>query len=433
MKTLFPKQKEAHDFFADCHRRSPHLNTLDTSHVGTGKTVVASHLAKSLNRPVAVICPKAVIPSWQRELQESGIEPLFVINYEKIRTGKTEWLTKRGKKIMTWHLPEDTLLLVDECHKMGGAYTQNAQMLIAAKNAGCHLHCMSATAAEDPTQMRALGYALGLHSLNKAEAPLRSWYGWMMQNGCRQNDWGAWELRHRSKLTDIRDTMYGSFAKRLTVEDFPDSFRQNRVFVEPIEFADSKKIAKAYSDLGLTPDIVRQYIEEGTVEDSDFVIVNILRARQLAESFKVREMVEMAEDLLTESNSVVLFVNFRETADALSTALKCGAIVGGQKADERQQLIDDFQSDKTHVLVVNISAGGTGISLHDVNGNRPRVSLISPSFNVKEYMQALGRIHRNGAKSDALQKILVASDTIEEVVMDAIDKKTVNLKMLHES
>lgn len=433
MKTLFPKQKEAHDFFTDCHRRSSHFNTLDTSHVGTGKTVVACHLACSLNRPVAVICPKAVIPSWRRELQESGIEPLFVLNYEKIRTGKTEWLTKRGKKIMTWHLPEDTLLLIDECHKMGGAYTQNAQMLIAAKNAGYHLHCMSATAAEDPTQMRALGYALGLHSLNKAEAPLRSWYGWMMQNGCRQNDWGAWELRRRSKLTNIRDKMYGSFAKRLTAADFPDSFRQNRVFVEPIEFADSKKIAKAYSDLGLTPDIVRQYIEEGTVEDSDFVIVNILRARQLAESFKVREMVEMAEDLLAEGNSVVLFVNFRETADALSTTLKCGAIVGGQKADERQQLIDDFQSDAAHVLVVNIAAGGTGISLHDVNGNRPRVSLISPSFNVKEYMQALGRIHRNGAKSDALQKILVASDTIEEVVMAAICEKAGNLKLLHES
>ena len=103
MKTLYPKQQEAFDFFLAKHKLD--LNSLDTSHVGTGKTVVAAHLAKTLNRPVAVLCPKSVIPSWERELKETGIEPLFVLNYEKIRTGKTEWMSKRGKKIMTWNLP----------------------------------------------------------------------------------------------------------------------------------------------------------------------------------------------------------------------------------------------------------------------------------------------------------------------------------------
>ena len=106
MKKLYPKQQEAFDFFLAKHRLD--LNSLDTSHVGTGKTVVAAHLAKVLKRPVAVLCPKSVIPSWERELKETGIEPLFVLNYEKIRTGKTEWMSKRGKKIMTWHLPEKT-------------------------------------------------------------------------------------------------------------------------------------------------------------------------------------------------------------------------------------------------------------------------------------------------------------------------------------
>ena len=85
-------------------------------------------------------------------------------------------------------------------------------------------------------------------------------------------------------------------------------------------------------------------------------------------------------------------------------------IRGGQKVDDRQDIIDAFQRDEEHVLVINTAAGGTGISLHDINGNRQRISLISPTFNVKDHLQALGRIHRNGAKSDAIQKILVASD-----------------------
>ena len=428
MKTLFPKQQQAHDFFKTQHLAGK--STLDTSSVGTGKTIVACHLAKTLNRPVAVICPKAVIPSWQREMAECGLEPLFVMNYEQLRTGKTQWVTLHGKKTYKWHLPEDTLVLIDECHKAKGPYTKNAQIVVALISAGFKVHMMSATAAEDPTEMRATGYALGLHGLNKPEANLKSWFGWMISNGCQQNPWGAWEFIRKSKLKELNQIMYQSNVYRLTVSDFPDSFRENRVFVEPVEFTNLKKIAKAYEDLGITPEIVTQYIENGTVMDSDHVLVNILRARQLAESFKVNDLAEMARDLVSEGNSVVLFVNFRESAEALAAALDCKMIVGGQSAAERQKAIDDFQADDDVVLVVNISAGGTGISLHDINGERQRVSLISPTFNVKDHLQALGRIHRNGAKSDALQKILVANGTIEEVVMKAVAEKTQKLNDL---
>jgi superfamily II DNA or RNA helicase len=430
MKTLYPKQKEAFDFFSI--KQKSGSNTLDTSHVGTGKTVVAAHLAKSLNRPVAVICPKAVIPSWERELKETGIEPIFVLNYEKIRTGKTEWMSKRGKKIMKWDLPEDTLVLVDEVHKCKGPYTQNAQLLVSLVAQGYSIHAMSATAAEDPTEMRPLGFALGLHSLNKPTDTTKSWFGWMMQFGCRQNEWNAWELRAKSKLSDLNKVMYSRNVKRLTVDDFPDSFKANRVFVEPVAFGSAAKIAKAYKDLGITPEIITRLLEDGTVEDSDWVLVNLLRARQLAESLKAKDMADMAKDYVEQGHSVVLFVNFTDTADTLQKLLECPAIVGGQTADERQQVIDDFQDDKEHVIVVNIAAGGTGISLHDINGNRQRISLISPTFNVKDHLQALGRIHRNGAKSDAIQKILVASESIEEHVMRVIEQKSDNLNTLHQ-
>jgi hypothetical protein len=46
-------------------------------------------------------------------------------------------------------------------------------------------------------------------------------------------------------------------------------------------------------------------------------------------------------------------------------------------------------------------------------------------------VQCLGRIHRNGAKSDAIQKVLFASDSIEEVVIKALQRKIENLTTLH--
>jgi len=427
MKTLFPKQEDAHRFFTITQHQGH--NTLDTSDAGTGKTVVAAALAKSLGHPVAVLCPKQVIPSWERELKDMGVDPLFVINYEKIRGGRTKWMTKSGKKIMKWMLPMGTLLLVDEIHKCKGPYTQNAQIVLSLVNQGYQIHGMSATAAEDPTEMRSLGYMLKLHSLNKADKPLRSWYSWMTRLGCEKDFWNQWRLTKKSKLKDLRESMYGISTDRLSVQDLPDAFKENRIFVEPIQFKNLAKIKKAYKDLGLTPEILEQYIENGTVENSEHVIVNIIRARQLAETLKVPDLVEMAEDLMLEGLSVVIFVSFKETVESLCEKLQCDRIEGSQKSD-RQQVIDDFQADKTTCIVVNTAAGGTGISLHDVNGERPRVSLISPQFSAKDHVQVLGRIHRNGMKSDALQKILVASGSVEEAVMSSMQRRLDNLAIM---
>ena len=432
MKTLYPPQQKAAEHFLGCLKQGRH--TLDTSEVGTGKTVVAAYLAKQLGMRVAIICPKAVITMWDREMIEMGVEPDCVMNYERIRTGKTAFLSKKGKKIMTWLFEEPTFVIFDEVHKCKGPWTQNAQLLISlvqqAKEGGHLIHAMSATAAEDPTEMRSLGFMLGLHKLNKRP---NSWHNWMNRNGCSVDNWGKWKLLSRKKLKAVHCTMYGEegAAYRLTINDFPDSFKENRVFIEALEFKDSKKILEAYDDYGVTPDIVEQYLEKGSVTEHEFDIVNILRARQLAESLKVPDIVEMTGDLIDQGKSVVIFVNFKDTAQALTEQLDCLSIIGGQNQYQRQAQIDDFMLDEKRIIVVNIAAGGTGLSLHDTQGLYPRVSLISPTFSAKDHLQALGRIHRNGAKSHALQKILVAAGSVEETVVKSITAKLENLNTLH--
>jgi SNF2 family DNA or RNA helicase len=60
------------------------------------------------------------------------------------------------------------------------------------------------------------------------------------------------------------------------------------------------------------------------------------------------------------------------------------------------------------------------------------MSLISPTFNEKEYVQVLGRIHRAGAQSPALQRVLVASKTIEEKIIAKLEEKRKDMAALHE-
>jgi len=261
------------------------------------------------------------------------------------------------------------------------------------------------------------------------------WVSWMKRHGCVQDYWGKWKLVDTEKLKPIREQLYKYSTRRLTVDDLPEQFRYNRIFIEPVQFKDARKIRKAYDDLDLTPEILEAYLSEESTEgmendSEDSIMVQILRARQLAEALKAPDIAEMAQEHMRDGSSVVIFVNFRETLAALCELLDCPFIQGGQKASERQQVIDDFQANKIRCVVVNSAAGGTGISLHDKSGDHPRVSLISPMFSAKILTQVLGRIHRNGMKSDALQYVLVAANSIEEKVMKVVNRKLTNLRTL---
>lgn len=429
MKSLYEPQQRALDTFVAYATAHKHA-TIDSSMVGTGKTVVACALAKALGVPVGVVCTKSTICSWQRELADAGCAVEFVTNYEKIRTGNTPWLKKVGKKIMRWAVPPETLLVFDEVHKAKGAFTQNAQLVISAVTQGYRLHLMSATACQDPTEMRAIGYALGLHSLNNTTATSYSWHSWMAKNGCKMDFLKQWRLKDMRALATLRKQIYGNNGCRLTIADFPDSFRNNEIHVLPVAVN-----VNPYTKEQITEADANAFVEDGVLPAEDkeeLFIVRLLRARQAAESAKISHLVELAENFTEEGAAPVVFTNFRETAAAIAEKLKCGCIEGGQTSAQRQQLIDDFQEGRTHALVCNIEAGGTGLSLHHCNAAaRPRVSLICPSFNAKSFVQVLGRIHRNGALSDAAQYVVVAADTVEESVVETTRRKVAQMLELH--
>jgi len=427
MKTLFPRQEESKNRLLAALRT--YGGALDSSHTGVGKTVIACRVADEHPLPVAVICPKIVIPHWERELAEVGIKPRFVTNYEKIKRGGPQ-LLKTGKKSYRWTLPEQTLIIWDEVHKCAGAFSQNAQMLVAAKQAGHHNLMLSATACQDPTEMRSIGYVLGLHSLNKAAGDLTSWFAWMKALGCRQDPWRKWLPGPVWRLAPLNKQMYSANCVKLTPMDLPLAFSDNQVLAEPLAFSGLSDIVSFYKDSGITPDILQKLEDGAGVEPH--VLAEIMQARRLAEIAKVPDIVAMVADARVEGFSVVVFLNFTDTLNTLKTMIpEAGVIHGRQTGDERELEVDNFQTNRTRVILCIASAGGVGVSLHDVHGGHPRMSLISPSFSLKEHIQVLGRIHRAGGKTPALQRILIASKTIEEKILVALEKKRKSLDALH--
>lgn len=173
-----------------------------------------------------------------------------------------------------------------------------------------------------------------------------------------------------------------------------------------------------------------EHLNKTTFDGEDENILTVmLRARQRVELLKADTIIDLANEFLEEKKSVVIFVNFNETLDYLKSNIgikvnnKISLIHGGQTMKERQHQIEKFQNNEHKVIISNIRSGGVGISLHDVHGGHPRVSLISPSWSAQDLLQALGRIYRAEGKSKCLQFLVFCAGTIEDQICEVVKEK----------
>jgi len=407
-----------------------HKSALDSSETGTGKTIVGAEIASraiTTDRvPVLVVCPKAVIPSWERELKDRGVSNAQVINYDKLRGGKTPY-GHWDKRRWVWDLDDHALIIFDEAHKCGGVDTKNAKMLIEAKDR-FRVLMLSATLASSPTQMRAAGYLLGAHGLG-------NFWQWCLKNGCVKNRWNGIDFTGGAQHIEAIAGQIAHRCSRMTVADMAEHFAETQIVTEPLDFGD--EIGAIYDEMEAELAALEASSKTDKKNSAAEALVAQLRARQRVELLKVPVMVEMAEDLLAENKSVAIFVNFDATLQALvqrwgTTVMSCGVIHGKQSADERQLHIERFQNDDIRIIICNTAAGGVGISLHDVTGKHPRAAIISPDWNEKNIVQVIGRVHRAGGKTPSMQRILFAAGTVEEKVEKSVRKKISNLNLLNE-
>lgn len=423
--SLYPPQQTSRDALVEALQSQG--AALDSSDMGTGKTLKAVEVAKTMHLTPLVVCPKTVVGDWRRTLVGQGCSPHDVVTWETIRRGSTSYLSRRGKKGFDWKVAkESSLLIFDEVHKAKGIKTLNANMLIAAKRQGYKILMLSATAAEDPREMRAIGFALNLHSL-------KNFWNWAQDWGCFFDTFNSLQFpssaQHR--LIELNKLIYPSRGHKLFKEDLGDRFQECRIIQDPIQFTNQKAIENLMEEL--EPEL--EILENRREADGDdaLAITKILRLRQEIELLKVPEIVDMIHEGREAGNSMAVFLNFTETINAISRRVKEKHIFiqGGQTEKERRNSIDAFQKNEVRVALVNIAAGGVGTSLHDTDGKFPRMALISPTYNAKDFHQTLGRIDRLGGMSESVQRILVADKTIEEKIVSRMMEKIENISLLH--
>lgn len=433
---------------------------VDLSDTGTGKTFTSLGTFRELNLPgpILVHCRKPARVQWQKAAAIVGVQ-IIVVTYELVRRGTTPYGKWIGAKEDEFQWDESVVcgIIFDEVHWASGHKTQNGDLVIAARRQQIPSIGLSATVAESPLKLRAVGYALGLHGL-------KGYWDWTRKYGAKPGYFGGFEWdqdnpTNKTHMTRLHSEILPEKGVRIRKADLGDKFPKTQIIPDLVDFGD--KIAKVYEEMEKELDALagkesadRQLDEELAAaaykeiqsgvkngpaakrwEDRQkgSAILIRLRARQKVELLKVPVLLDIIKDAIEAGQRVAVFVNFNDTLDILvkefadlNPAVVRG-VSGAAQERARQEGVERFQADQTPLCLANTAAGGESINLQGKN----RLALISPNDSARIMHQIFGRVNRDGGEF-SVQKILLAAGSVEEKIYANFNSKLANLAALND-
>lgn len=319
-----------------------------------------------------------------------------------------------------FYLPADVIVIFDEAHRCKNINTQTSKLMLGLAKCDNKILILSATITDKLKCFKPFGMFFNFY---KEPSQFNAW----IKNQMRLN---AVKYKNKPytddqiKLDIIHNKIYPQYGSRMKIAELGELFPQNQIIAQCYYLENHIEVEKLYAEINdaLISLACKEFVAE--------VLPALIYCRQKLEMLKVPIFMDLTREGLTSGYAIVIFVNYLETLNYLCYHLKDEAeeyggialVMGGQTIEERQANVNDFQQNKKRIIICMMQAGGVGISLHDLYGVA-RMSIISPSWTSIDVKQALGRIHRAGAKSPSIQKLVYVAKTYEEEICKLIKSK----------
>lgn len=189
---------------------------------------------------------------------------------------------------------------------------------------------------------------------------------------------------------------------------------------------------KARSAYNSVEKLLRADVAGGTVTAAN-VLSRSVRLAQIANGFsvdsetgKTLELGTEKRDALTDfladlspSEQVAVFGNYHHDLDAIHHAAKACGRSSCELSGSRKQL-PEWQAGEYNVIAVQYQSGGAGV---DFTCAAYQCHFAHP-WSLGDYEQALGRIDRAGQTRPVTYVHFIASETVDEQIMDALESKS---------
>jgi len=427
---LWTHQRAALEFIA--RQKSGMLHVA----MGGGKTRIAIEAVRH-HRLVLVLTPKAVIPTWEREIARwhperrtfaltgnvrqraevakaavtvSGRHPVaIIVNYDAV------WRAPLGEVIQRANLDA---VIADESQRIKAPSGKASRYVreLRRRHPDVQVLLLSGTPAPNgPLDLWAQFAAAVPQAVTRT---FTEWRGRYAISG----PMGPWHIIGYRNLDEVAQRLApwtfhvdGSAVERpsLLVTDMPVRLGpKTRVAYEQVlrQFVALLHEGRITVTNRLTQLLRLQQITGGILATDEGISVRI-------GSEKIDALREIFEDLPPDE-PVVVFCRFHEDLNAVHLA---AADTGRESAElsGRRNDLQEWQDGKGTVLAVQMQAGSVGISL-----TRAAYAVIySLGFSLGDYEQAIARLHRPGQTRPVTITRLIAEQTIDERIIAAIAAK----------
>ena len=419
--------------------RAQGLGGILADDMGLGKTLqTLAHIqvekdAGRLTAPALVIAPVSLMGNWhseaarfcpglrtlvlhgagRHELSDSVAEhDLVIAPYSLLQRDRERWLQ------LQWHL-----VVLDEAQNIKNASTNVAQVVSALQ--ARHRLCLSGTPMENH-----LGEIWSLfHFLMPGFLGSQQRFRELFRNPIeKQGDTGRLaQLRARVAPFMLRRT------KALVASELPPKVETvMRVelrgaqadLYETIRLGMEKTVREALHSKGLAKSQI-------TILDAllklrqvccDPHLVPLESARQVRESAKMAQLMELLPEMLAEGRRVLLFSQFTSMLGLIEAELQARGLpwvkLTGQ-SQKRDEIIQRFTSGEVPLFLISLKAGGVGLNLPQAD----TVIHYDPWWNPAAEAQATDRAHRIGQTQNLWVVKMVAQGTIEERILALQERK----------
>ncbi|MEZ6060918.1 MAG: DEAD/DEAH box helicase [Planctomycetaceae bacterium] len=382
--------------------------------MGLGKTMqtitgIRLLLRSGQVRRILLICPKPLIPNWQREFR-TWAEELPVVTIEGNGARRRMLWTMPGVPILITNyesmtrdlseIPEDEqpkfdLLVLDEAQRI--------------KNRDSRTACI----ARGINRRRS--WALTGTPIENRPEELSSLFEFMEVIPAR----GAPDLRQLSKLADkyiLRRT------KDLVMSDMPPRIDRDA----ELPLTDAQQYAYETAE----KEGVVQLNEMGDSISVQHVFELVMRLKQITnydpltgESAKLERLVADMEEIAASGGKAILFSQWTKTIDWLEPRLKpFNPLIyhGGVPTKKREPILTRFKEDPdAHILLMSYGTGAVGLNLQFAG----YVFLYDRWWNPAIEDQAINRAHRIGVKNPVIVTRFISVNTIEERIDRVLREK----------
>ncbi len=382
--------------------------------MGLGKTMqtitaIRLLLRSGQARRIVLICPKPLIPNWQREFK-TWAEELPVVTVEGNGARRRMLWTMPGIPVLLANyelmtrdiadIPEDEqpkfdLLVLDEAQRIKNRDSRTAETARAIKRR--RSWALTGTPIENrPEELAALFEFLEV--VPKAASP---------------------DLRQLSKLARkyiLRRT------KDLVMKDMPPRIDRDA----ELALTDAQELAYRTAE------------KEGVVQLNDLgdsitvqhVFELVLRLKQITnfdpltgESAKLERLMADMEEIGASGGKAILFSQWTKTIDWLAPHLKeFNPLIyhGGVPTKQREPILAKFKADpNAHILLMSYGTGAVGLNLQFAG----YVFLYDRWWNPAIEDQAINRAHRIGVKNPVIVTRFICKNTIEERIDRVLREK----------